>query len=133
MVWGAIEYTSRSLLARIDGVLNNARYISGVVRPMALLFIRALRNPTLPQDNAQPHVESIIRTFLDTENFRLLNWPARSLNLLQIEYVWSMVAEQLTRHHTPVTTVDELLYLIEAAWTSLSLYLYMTSNLCLTQ
>ncbi|GFV74692.1 hypothetical protein TNCV_1178291 [Trichonephila clavipes] len=27
-----------------------------------------------------------------------------------------MVAERLARHHTPVTTVDELWYCVEAAW-----------------
>ncbi|GFS86393.1 transposable element Tcb1 transposase [Trichonephila clavipes] len=31
LVWGAIEYTSRSPLVCIDGTLNNARYISGVL------------------------------------------------------------------------------------------------------
>ncbi|GFX96176.1 uncharacterized protein TNCV_2290651 [Trichonephila clavipes] len=41
-VWDAIEYTSRSHLARIDGTLNSARYISGVIRLVALPFIRAL-------------------------------------------------------------------------------------------
>ncbi|GFT24911.1 transposable element Tcb1 transposase [Trichonephila clavipes] len=46
MVWGAIGYTSRSPLVHIDGILNNARYISGVLRPVVLHFIRALRNPT---------------------------------------------------------------------------------------
>ncbi|GFV73904.1 transposable element Tcb1 transposase [Trichonephila clavipes] len=46
MVWGAIGYTSRSPLVRIDGTLNSARYISGVLRPMALPFIRVLRNAT---------------------------------------------------------------------------------------
>ncbi|GFV21001.1 hypothetical protein TNCV_2280451 [Trichonephila clavipes] len=29
-----------------------------------------------------------------------------------------MVAEQLARHHTPVTTVDELWHRVEAAWAS---------------
>ncbi|GFV01392.1 uncharacterized protein TNCV_1299311 [Trichonephila clavipes] len=36
MVWGAIVYMSRSLLVHIDGTLNSARYISGVLRPVAL-------------------------------------------------------------------------------------------------
>ncbi|GFX60918.1 uncharacterized protein TNCV_2275511 [Trichonephila clavipes] len=40
MVWGNIGYTSRSLLVRIDDTFNSARYISGVLRPVTLPFIR---------------------------------------------------------------------------------------------
>ncbi|GFW91261.1 transposable element Tcb1 transposase [Trichonephila clavipes] len=49
MIWGAIGYTSRSPLVRIDGTLNNERNISGVLRPMALYSSPA--NPTFQQDN----------------------------------------------------------------------------------
>ncbi|GFU74233.1 hypothetical protein TNCV_4168241 [Trichonephila clavipes] len=39
-------------------------------------------------------------------------------DLSPIEYIWTVVAEQLFRHHTPVTTVDELWHCVEAAMTS---------------
>ncbi|GFW79066.1 hypothetical protein TNCV_214981 [Trichonephila clavipes] len=45
MAWGAIGYTFRSPLVCIDGALNSARYISGVLRPVSLPFVRALRKP----------------------------------------------------------------------------------------
>ncbi|PRD24448.1 UNVERIFIED_CONTAM: hypothetical protein NCL1_43694 [Trichonephila clavipes] len=54
MVRGAIGYMFRSPLVRIDGTLNSARYISGVLRPVVLPFIRALRNSMIRQDNARP-------------------------------------------------------------------------------
>ncbi|GFX49330.1 hypothetical protein TNCV_3334481 [Trichonephila clavipes] len=68
------------------------------------------------QDNARPYVVEIARTFLDTENVQLSSWPTCSLDLLLIENVWYMVSERLALHHTPVTTVDELWYRVEAAW-----------------
>ncbi|GFT95735.1 transposable element Tcb1 transposase [Trichonephila clavipes] len=123
IVWDAIAYTSRSPHVRIDGTLKSARYISGVLRPVALpLFERALCNLTLKPVNARPHVAGSIRTFLDTENFQLLSWPARSPDLSPIENVWSLVVERLACHHTPVITVDELRYRVEAAWSSLSVH-----------
>ncbi|GFW18044.1 transposable element Tcb1 transposase [Trichonephila clavipes] len=76
-------------LVLTDGTLNSARYIIGVLRPV----IRALENPTFQQDNVRPHVAGIARTFHDTENVRLLPWPARSPDLSPIENVWSRVAE----------------------------------------
>ncbi|GFS75946.1 transposable element Tc1 transposase [Trichonephila clavipes] len=118
MVWVAIGYTYRSPLVRIDGFLNRARYISGLLRPVALPFVRFLRNPTFKQYNAGPHVEDIVRSFLDTENVRLLPCPARSPHVSPVENVWSMVAEILTYHHTPVPTADELWYRVETAWSS---------------
>ncbi|GFT29134.1 HTH_Tnp_Tc3_2 domain-containing protein [Trichonephila clavipes] len=33
-----------------------------------------------------------------------------------------MVAERLARHHTPVTTIDELWYRVEAAWSSVPVH-----------
>ncbi|GFS88538.1 uncharacterized protein TNCV_1461661 [Trichonephila clavipes] len=48
---GAIEYTSRSPLVSIDGTLNSERYISGALRPVAVPFIRALRNPWIMHDH----------------------------------------------------------------------------------
>ncbi|GFX68371.1 uncharacterized protein TNCV_2817451 [Trichonephila clavipes] len=87
MVWDAIGYASRSPLVSIGGTLNSARYISGVLRPVALTFIRVPRNSTFEQDNALPHVVGIVQTFLDTENVRLLPWPARSADLWPIENV----------------------------------------------
>ncbi|GFX67127.1 transposable element Tcb1 transposase [Trichonephila clavipes] len=131
MVRGAIRYTSRSPLVCIYGTLKSSRYIFGVLRPVALPFKRALRNPTFKQDNARPHVAGIVRTFLATENVQLLPWSARSSDLSPIGNVWSMVDERLARHHTPVPTVDELWYRVEKLHGHL--YLYMPSSLCLTQ
>ncbi|GFW09920.1 uncharacterized protein TNCV_4252491 [Trichonephila clavipes] len=90
-------------------------YTFGVLRPKALSFIRALRNPTFQQDNSQPHVVGIVQTFSDTENVQLLPWPACSPDLSPIKNVRSMGAERLARHHTPVTTFDELWHHVEAA------------------
>ncbi|PRD32789.1 UNVERIFIED_CONTAM: hypothetical protein NCL1_19418 [Trichonephila clavipes] len=42
MVWGAARYKSRSSLVLVDGTLKSARYISSMLRPVALPFIRAL-------------------------------------------------------------------------------------------
>ncbi|GFX85051.1 hypothetical protein TNCV_4998801 [Trichonephila clavipes] len=52
----------------------------------------------------------------------LLPWSVRSPDLSPIENVCSMAAEPLARHHTRVTTVDELWYCVESAWSSVPVH-----------
>ncbi|GFU79007.1 transposable element Tcb1 transposase [Trichonephila clavipes] len=87
ILWGAIRYTSRSPLVHSDGTFNSAHYISAVLRPVALPVIRALRNRTFQKENARPHGADIVRTFLETENVRLLPWPARSPDQCQFKLI----------------------------------------------
>ncbi|GFV92174.1 transposable element Tcb2 transposase [Trichonephila clavipes] len=47
-------------------------------------------------------------------------------DLSSIENDWFMVAERLTGHHTPVTSVDELRHRVEAAWASLPEYAFQS-------
>ncbi|GFV19315.1 hypothetical protein TNCV_3978341 [Trichonephila clavipes] len=60
--------SSRLLLVHTPGTLNSAHYISGVLRPVALTFIRALRNLMFRKENSRPYIAGIVWTFLDTEN-----------------------------------------------------------------
>ena len=50
---------------------------------MVQTFIQALLNAIFQQVNAQLHIVGIVRTFFDTENFRLLLWlaPSKGLSL----------------------------------------------------
>ncbi|GFY19664.1 unconventional myosin-Ib [Trichonephila clavipes] len=64
----------------INGTLNSACYISGDSTRYS-----SPTKPYVKQDNARPHVAGIVRTFLNTENVRLLPWPASSPDLSPIE------------------------------------------------
>ncbi|GFS94007.1 uncharacterized protein TNCV_4480571 [Trichonephila clavipes] len=54
----------------------------------------------------------------NTEKVWLFPLPARSSDLSPTENIWSMVAERLSRHHTAVTSVDDLWHRVEAALVS---------------
>ena len=110
--WYGMPLNTR--LGHIDGTLKNGHYISVLLRPVALTFIRAMRNAKFQQDNTRLHVDGIVRTFLDTQIIRLLPWPGHSPKLSPIENAWSMVAKKLARHHKSLTIVDEMWNLDEA-------------------
>ncbi|GFX03888.1 transposable element Tcb1 transposase [Trichonephila clavipes] len=97
MVWGSIGYHSRTLVVRIVGTLNSQRYISQVLEPVVLPHLQGLATTILQQDNARLHVARIVKSFFVNQQIELLPWPARCLDLSQIENMRSMVAQRLTQ------------------------------------
>ncbi|GFW76717.1 transposable element Tcb1 transposase [Trichonephila clavipes] len=118
--WSNVIFSdeSRFCLQHQDGHIRVWRHRGE--RAMAACIRHRLTGPSLGvmQHNERRHVAGIVRTFLIMKNVQLLLWPARLPDLSPIENAWSMVAERLSHHHTPVTTVDELLYRVETAWSS---------------
>ncbi|UYV67601.1 hypothetical protein LAZ67_5001346 [Cordylochernes scorpioides] len=97
MVWGGIEYHSRTPLVRIAGTLNSQRYISEVLEPVVLPYLQGLPTAIFQQDNERPHVARIFQRYFVNRQIELLPWPARSPDLSPIENMWSMVAHRLTQ------------------------------------
>ncbi|GFW93502.1 hypothetical protein TNCV_47051 [Trichonephila clavipes] len=122
MVWGAIGYTSRSPLVRIDDTLNSARYISGVLLPVALLFICV--SPEKPyfsagrimHDHILPvlYVPSLVRKMFGCA---LVCTFTKSLTNSK-----RLITELLVHYHTPVTIVNELRHRVEAARASVPVH-----------
>ena len=83
----AIGNTTRTSLVRIDGNLNADRYIFDTFSPMVVPYLRRLGNAIFQQDNVRSHVVGGLLTFLDTQDVRLLNLPARSRDLSLIENI----------------------------------------------
>ncbi|GFV90361.1 transposable element Tcb1 transposase [Trichonephila clavipes] len=63
MVWGRIEYPSRTPLVRIVGTFNSQRYISGVLESIVLLYLQGLTTAIFQQDNARPHQTNVVQRF----------------------------------------------------------------------
>ncbi|GFT09932.1 transposable element Tcb1 transposase [Trichonephila clavipes] len=118
MVWGGIEYHSRTPLVRIAGTLNSLRYISEVLEPFVLPYFQGLATVIFQQDNARPHVARIVQRFFINHQIELLPWPARSPDLSPIKNMWSMGAQRLTQIIPPAATPNELWQREEAAWSA---------------
>ncbi|GFT02511.1 transposable element Tcb1 transposase [Trichonephila clavipes] len=108
MVWGGIGYHSHTHLVRIAGTLNSQRYISEVLKLVALLYLQGLATAIFQQDNARPHVSRIVQRFFVNHQFELLPWPTHFWDLSPIENMWSMVAQRLTQITPPGATPDQL-------------------------
>ncbi|GFV63408.1 transposable element Tcb1 transposase [Trichonephila clavipes] len=70
MVWGGIEYHSRTPLVRIASTLNSQRYISEVLEPVP--YLHGLATAIFQQDNALPNVARIVQSFFVNHHIKLL-------------------------------------------------------------
>ncbi|GFT22184.1 transposable element Tcb1 transposase [Trichonephila clavipes] len=93
MISGGIGYPSRAPLVCIIGTLNSQCYISEVLESVVFPYLQSLATAIFQQDNARPHVTSIVQRFFINPQIELLPWLARSPDLSPIENMWSMVAQ----------------------------------------
>ncbi|UYV80243.1 hypothetical protein LAZ67_18002134 [Cordylochernes scorpioides] len=87
-VWGGIGYHSRTTLIPISRTLNSQRYISEVLEPVVLPYLQGLPIAIFQQDNARPHVSSIIQRFFVNRQIELPSLQARSPELSPKENMW---------------------------------------------
>ncbi|GFY14045.1 transposable element Tcb1 transposase [Trichonephila clavipes] len=62
----------------------------------------------LMDDNARPHRANIVDECLQSEDITHMDWPAYSLNLNPIEYVWNMLGRRIAARQPPPTCLPEL-------------------------
>ncbi|GBO15117.1 hypothetical protein AVEN_231146-1 [Araneus ventricosus] len=102
MVWGAISYDSRSTLVVIPNTLNANLYVSLVIQPVVLPFMRSIQGGILQQDNARPHTAAVSQRAL--QGVDILHWPARSPDLSPIEHAWDDTTHARTTTPASFTT-----------------------------
>ncbi|UYV72116.1 hypothetical protein LAZ67_9001869 [Cordylochernes scorpioides] len=113
MVWGAIEYDSRSPLLRIQGTMTAQRYVDDVLRPVTLPYLQGVPNALYQQDNARPHTARISQQVL--QDVQMLPWPPYSPDLSPIEHVWDIIGRRLHALSQP-RSEDELWQMVEREW-----------------
>ncbi|UYV61211.1 K02A2.6-like [Cordylochernes scorpioides] len=113
MVWGAIEYDSRSPLLRIQGTMTAQRYVDDVLRPVTLPYLQGVPNALYQQDNARPHTARISQQAL--QDVQMLPWPPYSPDLSPIEHVWDIIGRRLHALPQP-RSEDELWQMVEREW-----------------
>ncbi|CAL1274843.1 unnamed protein product [Larinioides sclopetarius] len=102
MIWAANWYTTRTSIVQIDGILNADRYISVILRLVAVPYLRDLPNKIM-----QDHMLQVV--FGPSSIHRVLNrcFVQHGLQICHPN-IWSLVAERLARHLSPANTIDEV-------------------------
>lgn len=118
MVWAGIMLDGRTPLHVFDkGSLTAMRYREEILEPYVRLF-RGAVGPgfLLMDDNARPHRAQVVDDYLESEDIRRMDWPARSPDLNPIEHVWDALGRAISSRHPPPRTIPELKTALLQEW-----------------
>uniref|UniRef100_A0A8K9X168 Transposase Tc1-like domain-containing protein n=1 Tax=Oncorhynchus mykiss TaxID=8022 RepID=A0A8K9X168_ONCMY len=108
MVWGVVSQDHWTELVVIAGNLNAVHYKEDILLPHVVPFLQAHPEMTLQHDNATSHTVRSVCDFLQGRNVSVLPWPAKSLDLNPIVYVWDLFDRRVRATAIPPRNVREL-------------------------
>ena len=115
MMFAGILMHTKTPIVRLQGAVNAVRYQNDILLPLIIPHIRANRGMILAQDNASCHSARTTQQLLRAKNVRLLDWPAKCLDLIPIKHVWDLLkrrVRQLRQHRT----LAQLQYDVNQIW-----------------
>ena len=86
---------TKTPIVRFQGAVNAVRYQNDILLPLVIPHIRVNRGMILAQDNAPCHSARTTQQLLRANNVRLLDWPAKSLDLNPIRHVWDLLKRRV--------------------------------------
>ncbi|GFV15828.1 transposable element Tcb1 transposase [Trichonephila clavipes] len=118
---GGISIGGRTDLHIIrNGTLTGRRYADEILRPHVIPYAGAIGDSFVFQDdNARPHIVSLVVNMLEAETIQRMEWPACSPDLNPIEYVWDMLGRRIAAQPRPPATVRDLEIALLEEWNSI--------------
>ncbi|GBN69017.1 Transposable element Tc1 transposase [Araneus ventricosus] len=121
MVWAGIMLDGRTPLHVFErGTGTGVRYRDEILEPYVRLF-RGAVGPEfiLIDDNSRPHRALLVDEFLESEDIRRTDWPARSPDLNPIEHVWDVLGRVIATRNPPPRTIQEMKTALPNEWDQL--------------
>ncbi|GBM95886.1 hypothetical protein AVEN_211258-1, partial [Araneus ventricosus] len=98
--------------------------VTGVRDEILEPYVRLCRGAVGPEfilmdDNSRPHRALLVDEFLESEDNRRMDWPARSPDLNPIEHVWDTLGRAIANHNPRPRTIQEMKTALPNDWDQL--------------
>ena len=122
MVWAGFSSRGKTPMVFITSRMNRFEYMD-VLRNNLLPHFANLVPPEgcFQQDNAACHTAGDTMTFFQTENIRVLPWPAVSPDFNPMENLWGIISRRVYAEGRQFQGENELRLAIQEAWDSIPL------------
>ena len=99
MFWGCFSYYGVGRLQLVEGMMKCDQYIEILSRILIPEMNKTFPDATaiFQHDHAPCHTPKKVKTFLQTKQITVLNWPCNSLDLSPIENSWSSFVKMKLR------------------------------------
>ena len=90
MVWGCMCINGPGLICKVDGHINQSRYLDILEENIPKIISKFNLDSSsiiFQQDNAPIHRAKLLQKWFSKQQFNLLPWPAQSLDLNPIEHL----------------------------------------------
>ncbi len=108
MVWGAFSHYGKSQLVFVSGRMNAEHYCSVLEQAFLPLLDEHPENTLYQQDNAHTHIANYTKQWLSDNDVNVIDWPARSSELNQIENAWGELARAVYANGRQYDYIDDL-------------------------
>ena len=128
MMWGCFSWFGLGPLVRIDGRINNERYIEEILGYHVVPFLENFEEENgeylFQQDNAPIHTSARTRNFTEEMEINLLLWPGQSPDLNPIEHLWDELERRIRAKPNNPKNLGELEALLQQYWSEISCEVY---------
>ncbi|GBO23512.1 Transposable element Tc3 transposase [Araneus ventricosus] len=96
MVWGGFATEGTTSIVFVQGRVNSESYVDILadnLLPEAPLIMSGVY--LFQQDDASVHVSETSKSWFDANFVKLLDWPARCLDLNPVENLWGILAHEV--------------------------------------
>ncbi|GBM79660.1 hypothetical protein AVEN_58436-1 [Araneus ventricosus] len=84
------------------GTVTGVRYRDEILEPYVRLFRGAFGPEFILIDDRESHRALLVDEFLESEDIRRMDWPARYPDLNPIEHVWNALGRAIATRNPPV-------------------------------
>ena len=121
MLWGAISVHGTSQLVRVECRIDSTQCCRVLEEDLLPFAAKTLGQQwTFQQYGASYHRSNYTESWLHSKNIKLLDWPARSLDLNIIGNVWGLLARRVYAHGRQFRSLEDLADCIIYCWCSIT-------------